>query len=113
MSEHGLRCWDANGALIFSGDNQSMRVICTIPVRLGAGIRSAQNVYHPLIRAGMIAFVQPLPEAYPTGWGSYTGYKVGHRGSVPTVRVYDGFVQAFPPPRSGFYGNFDLVVVAP
>lgn len=109
MTEYGLKVWDAQGGLILSGVDETMRIVTTVQVRIG-GAKGTHNISVPLARVGMYALVQCITPY--TAWGSYTGYKQGSRNSVPSVRVLDGLIQLYGPASSSWNGNVDVILVA-
>lgn len=110
MSEYGLKVWDAQGGVIFSGADETMRIVDRVQVRIGAGQSGTHTISVPKARVGMYALVQPLVQY--TAWGTYTGNKRGTRASIPSVRVIDGGIQLYGPSRSTWNGTVDVILVA-
>jgi len=110
MSEYGLKVWDAQGGVILSGIDETMRIVTRVQVRIGNS-NQVQQISVPLARAGMYALVQPLVPY--TTWGTYTGNKTSTRASIPSVRVLDGAIQLYGASRSSYNGTVDVILVAP
>jgi len=109
MSEYGLEVWDASGGLLFSGADETMRIVTTVQVRIG-GAKGTHTIGVAAARVGMYALVQCITPY--TEWQTRTAYKTGVRNSVPSVRVLDGAIQLYGPASSSWNGNIDVILVA-
>lgn len=109
MSVMGLRIWNANGKLIFSETDFTMRVLGKVQIRLGnrAGV---VRVATPLAKPGVHAMVNVLPGSY-TQWGSFFGYKNGVRASLPSVTVGNGELILSASTGSSFRADIDVIMV--
>lgn len=108
MTDFGLHVWDAQGGLIFSGADETMRIVKRMQVRLGTVYESV-TLACPEARVGMYGIVQvfhPYSE-----WPWYTG-KTKSRSSTPSIQILDGAIRLYTAPRSGFFADVDVIVVA-
>lgn len=108
MSEFGLHVWDAQGQLILSGVDETMRIVDTVQVRLGT-VYELVTIPVPKARLGMYGLVQVFHPYTPWPW--YQG-KIATRSSTPSVRVLDGAIQLFTGARAGFFADVDVILVA-
>jgi hypothetical protein len=108
MSEFGLQVWDAQGQLILSGVDETMRIVTTLQVRLGT-VGYEVIIPCPPARVGMYGLVQVF---HPyTDWPWYGG-KVKTRSSTPSIQILDGAIRLYTAPNARFYADVDVIVVA-
>lgn len=108
MSQYGLKVWDAQGGLILSGVDETMRIVTTVQVRSGS-VAGVLQINVPLAKVGMYALVQCI---HPySEWPSYTSM-VKRRSSVPSVRVLNGAIQLYSYGSSRYWANVDIILVA-